>query len=125
MANDPHRDQRLEASRLPSGPSSRIVTFKGGGGLLAFKARQGRSLSLVDATISGRGHGTTVDYSDGRRCEHTEGLFHDCAYVDFRNSKIPEALRLALAAGHREGHSEASNFTDALNMLCGTPSWRS
>lgn len=31
------------------------------------------------------------------RCRHTEGPGHDCAYVDLRESLIPEAERLATA----------------------------
>jgi hypothetical protein len=30
-----------------------------------------------------------------RNCSHGEGTFHDCEYVDIRNSLIPHALKIA------------------------------
>ena len=88
--------------------------------LLAYKSRQGRGESLVDATLSGRGAGTLVTYADGRQCGHTEGRFHDCAYVELRNSKINAALQQAARAPMGDT-SEAQRFCMAMDLLCGTP----
>lgn len=111
--------ERIDTERLPPGPTSRIDAFKTAG---LRNYRSDRTLSLVDATSSGRGAGTVVKYTDGRTCGHTEGLYHDCVYVNVRNSKINAAVQLA-ARSPRAETSEAQRFCEAMDELCGTPGW--
>lgn len=47
--------------------------------------------SLVGATQHLNGSKTTYTYADGHTCGHSDGEFHDCAYVSARNRLISRA----------------------------------
>jgi hypothetical protein len=96
---------------------SRIDTFKWSG-------RNGEpSSSLVDVT-SFQGHGmrrNTYTYNDGRTCEHPDGKWHDCAYVDQRNALIPRATQMAgtqfMDGPDRDGKSWDQRYMEAMDSL--------
>jgi hypothetical protein len=77
--------------------------------------------SLIGAVQASRGTRAapqTYAYNDGRHCEHPDGLYHDCAYVDQRNALIPQASRIA-SSTPTVGTSWDQRFMDAMTALWG------
>ena len=114
---------------------SRIDEFKAAGlnGLRAAKDRhvtgrdsmeRSHSLSLVGAVIKYHGNRQpTFQYERGE-CNHPEGPFHDCIYVNVRNAQIPRAMQLAGGTDVViDEKSHAQRFCEAMSELCGTPGW--
>jgi hypothetical protein len=65
-------------------------------------------------------------------CQHPDGPHHDCAYVDWRNSKMHAAEIAAREHSRRVGQpfglgqldgGAARVFHSMMNSLCGTPPW--
>jgi hypothetical protein len=53
-------------------------------------------------------------------CRHTEGPMHDCAYVDKRNSLLPEAYQWAnsqVTAQDRFGNNWSRIFSEKMTEL--------
>jgi hypothetical protein len=107
--------------------TSKIDAFKAGSPPKPRLASPTESLVGIASFKRNGPKSNTYVYNDGRSCEHPDGPFHDCEYVDQRNALIPRATQMAdaehakarvgLTAATGDGKSWDQRYMEAMDRL--------